>query len=531
VVTPPVVVDDEKEQDSRNRGSDPQDSNSSVSHDGNAPVVTFGATGTTQPGDYISGLGATDTTVPGGDTDVATITDPDTATLVLDLPPAGDSNDPVPTLTAIDLNDGLLSEGGLSTNGPIAPPLPGVMLGSLDLMRRDLEQMSAPLTDDTSQDTGDTLIIDEPSNDSEPVMLTAAEAPAPPPPSWSVPDELTVTPTSAERTAAFQLDQAKRIAAFHEAQAARVTAFNEQQAEIAEANPVGALLNSAAFVVSELVNTAAVVVTEFVNYISLAITNFVQGISDWFTAPAVFEGMYGDPETNQRYYQVQSAQNCVMQSIAMVINQLKENAVPDPNEAAIALLASQTPSVDDPSKKMYPGLYQLDANGQQILDENGDPKTTQDALDIDDALKLLDMYGVDATLTKYDKTQGNLALRALALALQNNMAVTVGVQGDTLWNAADKVPLPGIRAADHQVVVIGVDFDNRIVHVNDSGLGQEDDGTFKGKNMKVPLDAFMRGWQTDNYETVVATLKQTAAPTPGVTSTNVSGSTVLVSVS
>jgi hypothetical protein len=462
--------------------------------------------------------------VSSGGTDGATVTDPNAVTLVLDLPPASGDSDPVPTLTAIDLESALLSGRGLSTDGPMAPPLPGVMLGSLDLVRRDLEQMLTPLTDDTAQDNSDTLIIDQPSNDSGPVLLAAAEAPAPPPPSWSVPEKLTVNPTSAERTAAFQIDQARRIEAFHEAQQARVDAFNEQLQELSAANPLGALLNSAAFVVSELVNTAAVVVTEFVNYISLAVTNFVQGISDWFTAPAVFTGMYGDPETNQRYWQAQSAQNCVMQSMAMVINQLKQTENPDPDEQAIAQLAMQTPSVLDPTKKMYPGLYLLDENGQQVLDENGVPKPSQDHLAIENGRKLLEMYGVESTITTYDKSQGNLALRALALALRDNKAVTVGVQGDTIWNAVEGDPLPGISAADHQVVVIGIDFDARIVHLNDSGFAE------KGKNLKAPLDAFMRAWQTDNYETIVATLKQPTTSASGVTSINVSGSTILVDV-
>jgi hypothetical protein len=377
---------------------------------------------------------------------------------------------------------------------------------------------------DTQQDTTNTLIVDEPSNDSGPVALTAAEAPEPPPPSWSVPDELTVNPTSAERTAAFQKDQAKRIEAFNEAHDARVEAFNEQQAELSEANPIGALLNSAAFVVSELVNTAAVVVTEFVNYISFAVTEFIQGISDWFTAPAVFTGMYGDPQTNQQYWQSQRAQNCVLQSMAMVINQLKQTADPDPDEEAIAQLATETQSVVDPAKKMYEGLYVLDQNGQQVLDENGEPKTSQGHADIRDGRKLLDMYGVEATLTTYDKTEGNLALRALALALRDDMAVSVGVQGNTIWNAVEGEPLPGIDSADHQVVVIGVDFDARIVHLNDSGFAE------KGKNLKVPLDAFMRAWQTDDYETVIATLKVPTTSPSGVTSTSVSGSTLLVNV-
>ncbi|MGV0790153.1 hypothetical protein ABQF33_24950, partial [Mycolicibacterium sp. XJ2] len=111
--------------------------------------------------------------------------------------------------------------------------------------------------------------------------------------SWSVPDELTVEPTAAERAAAFYKAQAERTEAFIAAQAARTDAFNEQVETQYAGNPLGALVGSAAFVVSELAHTAAVVVTEFVNYISYAVTEFIHGLSDWFTAPAVFTGMYG----------------------------------------------------------------------------------------------------------------------------------------------------------------------------------------------------------------------------------------------
>ena len=522
MVTPPIVTEHEQEQDSRNRGSDLQDSSATSTQDNNAPVVTFGATGTTPSGaEDVTGLGATDTPeLPGDGTEVATITDPNTVTLAVDLPLAADSGDPVPSLTAIDLNDGLLSEGGLSTDGPLAPPLPGVMLGSLDLVRRDLEQMFAPLTDDTQQDTGDTLIIDESSNDSGPVLLTAALAPEPP--SSKVSDPLTIDPTLDDRNSLFRTEQAKRLAAFNEAQAARVEAFNEQQAAMS-ANPIGAILNSAAFVVSELVNIAAVVVTEFVNYISLAVTNFIQGISDWFTAPAVFTGMYGDPVASSQYWQKQNAENCVLQSAAMLVGQLKGlGAMPD--EVGIANLAVTEDSVVDEGEKMYKGLYVFDENGQQVFEEDGSPKYSEDRVDVKDAMALLDKYyGISSTLTKYDKTQGNIALRAVAFALQDNQAVSVGVHAGSIWSEVEGGTPPTVSAADHQVVVTGIDFDARTVHLNDSALNNG--------NVTVSLDTFMRAWQADSYETWIATLKEPATPTSGVTSTNVSGSTVLVSVS
>ncbi|WP_442012560.1 hypothetical protein [Mycobacterium sp. 2YAF39] len=485
MLTPPVVTDDEQERDSRNRGSDLQDPSATTSQDNN-PVVTFGATGT-QSGADTSGLGATDLTVSGSGTDVATITDPNTVTLVVDLPPAADSGDPVPSLTAIDLNSGLLTDVDLSTNGPIAPPLPGVMLGSLDLMRRDLEQMFAPLNDDTG-----------------PMLLTAESTPEPPPPSWLLPIDLETTASSEELAAAFHRNQGKRITAFNEAQAERIEKFNEQLDEQAAADPLGALVGSAAFVVSELVNTAAVVVTEFVNYISFAVTNFIHGLSEWFAAPEHFRGVSGDPTTNQQYFRAQSSQNCVLMATAMVIGQLTGNL---PTEDAIVAEAVATDSVANPGQKMYQGLQ------------------SQDGVDIKDAVKLMENHGITATLTSYDKAEGAFALRAVAFALEANKAVSVGLHGGTIWADFESNPLPdGVSASDHQVMVTGIDWDTRHVYLNDSGFGEDDNGVNRGKNMKVSLDAFMKAWQTDSYETIIAEL----APVPGPASNNISG--VLVSV-
>ena len=242
--------------------------------------------------------------------------------------------------------------------------------------------------------------------------------------------------------------------------------------------------------------------TEFVNYISFAITEFIQGLSDWFTAPAVFTGLYGDPTTNQQYWRAQSSQNCVLMSTAMVIGQLTGET---PTEEDIVAEAVATDSVANPGQKMYQGLQ------------------SQDGVDVKDALKMLENHGITATLTEYDKSEGNLALRAVAFALDEKKAVSVGLHGGTIWAAVENEPLPaGVSAADHQVVVTGIDFDERFVYLNDSGFAEQ------GKNLKVPLDAFMKAWQTDSYETIIA--YKEPAETSGPASASFSGSGVLVSV-
>lgn len=435
--------------------------------------------------------------------DIALVTETNTRTVGI-APLLPTSVDPVPSVTAVDIVSGLLSGVDLSTDGPVAPPLPGVLLGSLDLVRRDLEQMSVPLTDDMPQNTTDTLIVEEPSNESGPVALTAAAESVPEPPSSLVPRDLTLDPTSAERTAAFNKAQAQRIATFNEEQSARTEALQERLASQYADSPLGALVDSTTFVVSELFRTAAVVVTEFVNYISFAVTEFIRGLSDWFTAPAVFEGLYGDPATNAQHWRAQSSQNCVLMSTAMVIGQLTGTS---PDEDEIVAEAVATDSVANPGQKMYQGLQ------------------SQDGVDVKDAVALLDRHGISATLTTYGKSEGNLALRAVAFALDEKKAVSVGLHGGTVWAAVDNEPLPvGVSAADHQVVITGIDFTERVVYLNDSGFAEQ------GKNMKVPLDAFMKAWQTDDYETIIAELKPANTSTSGPASTNISGFGVLIDV-
>lgn len=471
----------------------------------------------------VTDSGATDVTASRTVVGVETVAEAPTNTVEIDAPlvlsenvgadshgTIAQSDDPAPSTAPIGVVSGLLSAVGLGSplstvDGPV-DPLPGVFLvGSLDLVRRDLEQLNDSESADDTQPVTNALITETPSEELLPVDTTAAaDSNSEPPPVWTVPDELTVDPTSAERTAAYKKAQAERIEAFNEAQAARKEAFDKQLAAYAD-NPLGALVGSVGYVVSELVNTAAVVVTEFVNYISFAVTEFIHGLTDWFTAPAVFTGLYGDPDTNAQYWRVQSAENCVLQSAAMIVGQLTGTT---PEEAEIAGKAMALDSVVDPTRKMYLGL------------------DTNDRVADRDAIALLNReYGIKATMTTYDKTEGNLALRALAFALEDpKKAVSVGVQGGTIWSAVEGDPLPNISSADHQVVVTGIDFTERVVYLNDSGFPEQ------GKKMKVPLDAFMRAWHTDNYETWVAELKEPRSSTSDVASARIAHDGVLLEV-
>lgn len=479
-------------------------------------ATTLGATGASRPDTTVSARslahvfdsGPADATASAETIGVEAAAEASTVLIEAELVPSDGSGadnlstvvaqapDTGPSTVSTGIVSGLLSAVGvgspLSTvDGPVQP-LPGVILvGSLDLVRRDLERMNDDQLAIDTQHVTNTLTAEVPPEELLPVATTTTDSDTEHP-SWSVPDELTVEPTAAERAAAFYKAQAERTEAFAVAQEERTGAFNEQIGAIVAQNTLGAIVATAAHVVTEIAYVGVHVVTEVLHYAVYAVTELIHGITDWFRAPAVFTGMYGDPETNAQYWQKQSAENCVLMASAAVVGQLTGTM---PTEVDIARVAGETPSVVNPERAMYLGLH------------------TEDRVHIKDAIALLDTkYGITATLTSYEKTEGNLALRALAFALEDpKKAVMVGVQGATVWNAVEGEPLPGIESADHQVAVTGIDFDERVVYLSDSAFPDQ------GRKLKVPLDAFMRAWQTDDYETVIAQLKQpnTTASEPG----------------
>jgi VCBS repeat-containing protein len=213
-------------------------------------------------------------------------------------------------------------------------------------------------------------------------------------------------------------------------------------------------------------------------------------------------GRYGDWETNAQYFVAQSAMNCVLMATAMVIGQLK-GIDKMPTEEQIVEVATSTPSVSKPDRNMYLGL------------------DSEDGVSIKDALKLLEMNGINATLLDdYEKTDGPKALAALTSALGQNRAVMVGVHSYTIWNAIEKKPPPDYVTPNHQVLVLGVEINEdpnqSFVYINDSGYNTFVNGRNLGQNMKVPLDVFMTAWQVDDFETIVAELQKVQSASSSV---------------
>jgi hypothetical protein len=223
-------------------------------------------------------------------------------------------------------------------------------------------------------------------------------------------------------------------------------------------------------------------------FIGMAAVSAPAGATLAFAGPAVASpapavdpttGMYGDPSAAAAYWRAQQYDDCVLMSAAQVVGQITGSV---PSEEEIISLAEHTISVSHPGS-----IY--------MLPSTPDDLDTGMGTDPADIVVLLAHYGIHATMTD-SNTQGDTGvptgLDALEKALAARHAVIVGVNAETIWNSTE-----GQRTAgDHEVVVTGVDANNGIVHLNDSGT----DG---GRDEQVPLATFMTAWQTADYQMIV----------------------------
>jgi uncharacterized protein YvpB len=211
--------------------------------------------------------------------------------------------------------------------------------------------------------------------------------------------------------------------------------------------------------------------------------------------------MLGNPTRNAKYWTYQiDGNSCVLASTAMIIGQLTGRPVP---MQEIIKQAIRTPSVVDPTKKMYLG---------------GD---SSPGVDIKDAVALLKIHGIIATTTDYtrdsddtrdptviDKELSDQALNDLKAALAAGKATMVGVNNTALYKDFPHQDQPGqTPTANHQVVVIGYDTATDTVYIDDGGWPPDPEDTGRpegGKNMPVKLDTFLAAWKADEYELTVA---------------------------
>jgi hypothetical protein len=200
----------------------------------------------------------------------------------------------------------------------------------------------------------------------------------------------------------------------------------------------------------------------------------------------------GNYTANLRYWYFQgNYPTCAVMATAAIIAQLTGTLPADLGQQ-ILNQASTTPS----------GVYP----GQKIYEPNGEPNTPLHwGVNNEDVVKLLNMNGLNADLTSYLKSQGNVALDAMTAALSQKQGVMVTLASNVIWNAYTRAyfnetreqPGPEGVQSDHTVVVISVDLTKKVVYLNDSAL-------LKGQGFPVPLDEFMKAWEWSSYSLITA---------------------------
>jgi predicted double-glycine peptidase len=170
-------------------------------------------------------------------------------------------------------------------------------------------------------------------------------------------------------------------------------------------------------------------------------------------------GMYGDPFAAAPYWRQQHSSDCGEMAVADVVGQITGH---EPTEQQITDLAKSTSST---------------AGAGSIWNPPADT-------DIRDLPVLLAHYGIEA-----DNIQ--TSINALEQDLAEKRRVIVILNAETLWNR------PGKRnAANHFVVVTGMEPRAGVVHLNDSGVTN-------GRDEQVPIATFEQAWAPNRNSAIV----------------------------
>lgn len=172
------------------------------------------------------------------------------------------------------------------------------------------------------------------------------------------------------------------------------------------------------------------------------------------------EGMHGDPAAAAPYWRYQQQDlDCGEMAVADVVGQITGR---QPSEDEITGVAGNIPSVSRSGPIYKPGS-----------------KTKNSDLPV-----LLSHYGVAS-----DAVHTNVG--ALERDLDQGRKVIVGLNDRIIWND------PGDRSVEnHFVVVIGIDTQANLVHLNDSGIRA-------GRDEQVSIATFEAAWNTsDNFAVV-----------------------------
>lgn len=129
-----------------------------------------------------------------------------------------------------------------------------------------------------------------------------------------------------------------------------------------------------------------------------------------------------------------------------------------------------------------------------------------------DVITLLNKFGINADYTTYLKTEGSLALDNMTAALDQGQSVIVSVNNKVIYDAWNKQFLgenwarfrDGLDVSNHAVTVLSVNMTKGVVYLNDSALRN-------GQGLAVPLDQFMKAWETGNFSLTTAERDSSAA--------------------
>jgi len=178
-------------------------------------------------------------------------------------------------------------------------------------------------------------------------------------------------------------------------------------------------------------------------------------------------GVYGDPAAAAPYWAAQSLEdNCGAMSVADIVGQLTGDR---PTEAQILMVAEQTPSEVTPGTKIY--------------------KPNNGGISVGDLPALLKHYGIKAVNSDTSGPDAT-GLNALEQYLGAGRKVIAFVNYAIVEDSSDQR-----TAADHFVVVTGVDTNKNVVHLNDPAADEA--------NTKLSIPAFMKAWDTSNDSIIV----------------------------
>ncbi|GBG36547.1 cysteine peptidase family C39 domain-containing protein [Mycobacterium montefiorense] len=192
--------------------------------------------------------------------------------------------------------------------------------------------------------------------------------------------------------------------------------------------------------------------------------------------------LYGDPTAAAPFWRYQQYDDdCVEMAVADVVGELTGK---QPSEPEIVKLAQTTPS------SVHPGPIYTKPKKHK----------SGEGTSFDDEPTLLAHYGIRAESTDKQSaatTHVPTGLVALEQDLAKGHKVIAGVNAEIIWGEpVEDKNSDGEPMANHAVVVTGVDTAAGIVHLNDSGSEQ-------GRDEQVPIDVFMRSWDSGDDQMTV----------------------------